>query len=285
MKPIDMKPIDMKPIDMKPIDRKPAVASALTILFGPLLWAGFAFAQSTPLSLSDANVGKLGSNQAGELLLPSGTKPFPAVIVTHGCDGVESHPRGWARRVTSWGYASLVIDSFRPRGVTQECEEQNVVPVTLRARDIAAGAAYLRKLSAIDPARIGVVGLSHGGTGALIAARAGEDGRTSEANLQAAVAYYPWCLRNPEPLATDLLIIIGEADDWTPSKRCVNLVARYRADAPRRPVLKVYPGAVHAFEIRAPDRDDFGHRLKYHPEAAADAIASTRKFLDERLRR
>jgi dienelactone hydrolase len=36
--------------------------------------------------------------------------------VLHGCIGVSSQYRGWAELLAGWGYAALVVDSFRPRG-------------------------------------------------------------------------------------------------------------------------------------------------------------------------
>ena len=92
------------------------------------------------------------------------------------------------------------------------------------------------------------------------------------------------CSRQAAPLATDVLILIGEADDWTPAQRCLDLLQQYEKIDGRRPVVKVYPQATHAFEVRASDRLDFGHPEKFHPAAAADSFASTRQFLDQRLR-
>ena len=86
-------------------------------------------------------------------------------------------------------------------------------------------------------------------------------------------------------VSDSVLILIGDADDWTPAGRCVDFVAKYGAGARHRPQLKLYPGATHAFDGRRPDRVYFGHHLAYDPEASADAAASTRRFFDERLRR
>lgn len=216
------------------------------------------------------------------LTMPRGRGPFPAVMILHGCDGVAWHSRDWARRVGSWGYATLIVDSYTPRGHKVICEDVSVVSFTKRAQDIAVGAEYLRTLPSVNPARIGAVGLSHGGSAALRAAR--EKSGARPAGLQAIVAYYPWCQREAAPLASDVLILIGEADDWTPAQRCLDLLKQYETMEGRRPILKVYPQATHAFEVRAPDRLDFGHPEKFHPTAAADSFALTQQFLDQRLR-
>jgi dienelactone hydrolase len=265
----------------------PKMAQILRALF--LLIAGFGTwmgvdlrAQEEETSPTAGDFQKPKNKWVARLTMPRGRGPFPAVMVLHGCDGVAWHSRDWARRVESWGYATLIVDSYTPRGQKVICEDVSVVPFTKRAQDIAAGADYLRTLPAIDPNRIGAVGLSHGGSGALRAAR--ERSGAKAAGLQAIVAYYPWCQSQAAPLATDVLILIGEADDWTPSQRCLDLLAQYETIEGRRPVVKVYPQATHAFEVSAPDRLDFGHPEKFHPAAAADSFASTRQFLDQRLR-
>jgi len=86
------------------------------------------------------------------LTMPRGRGPFPAVMILHGCDGVAWHSRDWARRVGSWGYATLIVDSYTPRGHKVICEDVSVVSFTKRAQDIAVGAEYLRTLPSVNPA-------------------------------------------------------------------------------------------------------------------------------------
>jgi len=77
--------------------------------------------------------------------------------------------------------------------------------------------------------------------------------------------------------------LIGEADDWTPVDRC----ARWRDTAERNGhsvQMKSYPGALHAFDAAAAPHYYVGHYIGRNPEAAADAVTETRKFLGDRLR-
>ena len=85
------------------------------------------------------------------------------------------------------------------------------------------------------------------------------------------------------PLANDLLILIGDADDWASAARCVAYVDKYGKDAAHRPSLKVYPGARHSFDAKRPDRVYFGHRLAYDAKATADAVERARAFLGAHL--
>jgi dienelactone hydrolase len=127
-----------------------------------------------------------------------------------------------------------------------------------------------------------VIGFSHGGW-AVLKAVLGDTVRQAGAKpFAAAVAFYPGCDPPHSPLQTDTLILIGEADDWTPVDRC----ARWRDAVERNGHsvhMKTYPGALHAFDTPAPPHHYVGHYIGRNPEAAADAMAETRKFLDARL--
>jgi dienelactone hydrolase len=53
----------------------------------------------------------------GTLYRPDGNGFSPAVIVLHGCGGVDYHHRKWAEQLVEWGYVALIVDYFSPRGV------------------------------------------------------------------------------------------------------------------------------------------------------------------------
>jgi dienelactone hydrolase len=206
-----------------------------------------------------------GTSATYELLKPQGAGPFAAVVVMHSCDGVNENTRRWADRLVGWGYAALIVDSFRPRGLSGVCGNPGSFPAPVRANDAIAAKNYLMSLPNIAKGRIGLIGFSHG-AGAALAAATRED-----AAFRAVVAFYPWCTnRQPD----NALILIGDADDWTPSSRCRGA-----------PNLKVYPGATHAFDSQRPDRLYHGHHLSYDAAAATDAIDRTRRFLSSHLDR
>ena len=82
---------------------------------------------------------------------------------------------------------------------------------------------------------------------------------------------------------SDTLILMGDADDWTPATRCTTYVTAQR-DQPHALEIKVYPGAYHAFDAPGAPRAFFGHMLGYHAFAAEDSYDMTRAFLDARLK-
>ncbi len=243
-------------------------------------------AQRAPPVINDETIGILRQHQAGSIILPQGTPPFPAVVVLHGCNGVSQNTRAWARRLASWGYAALIIDSFSARGLTQVCDGSRALPGPERAKDAFAAAAYLRSRSDIDASRLAVLGYSHGGWTALNASTEKNIEQAGVLPFRAVVALYPFCpIQVAPPLASDVQILIGDADDWAKASNCKTFVDKYAEYAPHRPSLVIYPGARHSFDAKRPERVYFGHELAYDPKAAADAIERTRKFFDEHMHR
>jgi dienelactone hydrolase len=240
--------------------------------------------QATPVpSTIDAGmVGPPFSNARAELFLPAGSGPYPAMVVLHGCSGVVPHDRVWAQQLVAWGYIAVLVDSFRPRGIDNVCNHGMIVPPLVQAQDAFAAAEYLRGLPNVQAERIGVIGFSHGGWAVLKAVLEYAVHADHAHPFAAAVAFYPGCDSPDSALVTDTLILIGDADDWTPVGRC----ARWRdtvASAGHEVRMTVYPGAFHAFDALTPPRAYAGHTIGRNPEAAAAAVAETRSFLAKRL--
>jgi|HubBroStandDraft_1064217.scaffolds.fasta_scaffold22125_3 dienelactone hydrolase len=212
------------------------------------------------------------------LKLPAGKGPFPAVIVLHGCAGLGPSQIIWAERLTEWGYAALIPDSLTPRGVTRVCEPESQPLVTPwdRVGDVGSAVAWLRTRKDIDPARIAVLGLSHGGTTAMLATETIYE----KFRLRAAIDYYGPCVDPAAHGTVPLLVAAGQLDDWgDPARLCQAFAAAMR---PGQVVdVHVYPGAYHAFDnpnITHAVID--GHVLEYNPAAATDSYARVHDFLD-----
>ena len=134
-------------------------------------------------------------------------------------------------------------------------------------------------------ATIGLIGFSHGAPATSYAVRADNAAKASMLPFAAAVAYYGGCRNETFRLATDLLILIGEADDWANVKACSRMMARQDTATKARLTLVTYPGAYHDFDIGPrPPRAILGHHIEYNEAAAKDSFARTRTFFDQRLR-
>lgn len=258
-----------------------------TSLFAATFLASVAMAaDGAPLTYDAGKIGKPNSGAPAELWRPAGSGPFPAMIVLHGCAGIIDNHRGWAGRLVEWGYAALLIDSFRPRNVNSTCYGGGTPTPAQRAQDAFSAAIYLRTLPDILADRIGVIGFSHGGSTVLEAALVrnvptDRGGRP----FAAGVAFYPGC--DPDPPystpATDILILIGKNDDFTPAPNCVKLVAG-KAAMPHAPQIKVYPDAVHVFDGPGVPRLVGDHMMGGNREAALNSYAMTQAFLATHLK-
>jgi dienelactone hydrolase len=243
---------------------------------------------------------------------PEGAGPFPAVVILHDCSGLGLNSSGgpgrWANELVTHGYVVLLPDSFSTRGFpggvcTDPSPARANVGPRQRARDAYAALAYVRTLAFVDGARVGLMGGSHGGA-TVLAAMLGT-GRADEKapGFAAAVALYPACATAAGRLIADssgayrslapLLILVGEADDWTPAEPCRRLAER--AQQAGYPVaIKVYPGAYHAFDSSNPPRyvatrinanspTGRGATTGGNPEAWADSIREVLAFLGRNL--
>jgi dienelactone hydrolase len=206
-----------------------------------------------------------------------GPEQYPAVVVLHGCDGLSSHIARIADRLGSWGYVALAVDSLGARGFASRCASVSLD----QAFDAYAALRYLAQQDFVDPTRIAILGQSMGGYSTLYAVDRDMLAQYFAERFRAAVAYYPACSVVPLPTFTaPVLILIGEADDWTPADRCREMVAHARPDS--TPItLHVYPDAHHAFDIDVlkPGRSVLGHWVEYNELAAKDAEEKTRAFL------
>jgi dienelactone hydrolase len=228
----------------------------------------------------------------------------------HGCGGaygkdgrLNARHQMWGEYLAAQGFVALMVDSFRARGVTQLCTTKNserTLKEADRMGDAYAALAYLRQLPGVDGGRIAVLGWSHGAGVTLnaISQRPSLAG-APVAGFQAAVAFYPGCTaRNQHaerfhPYAP-VLLLIGEADDWTPAAPCKALTASVAARGEPMQIV-TYPDTFHDFDNPAlkarhlrqdvPNgvRPGAGVTTAPNPQASADAKQRVTAFLTQHL--
>ena len=221
-----------------------------------------------------------------------GEGPFPAVIVLHGCGGVDGHHTGWAETLVSWGYVAMVVDSFGARGFQSVCTSVSAVTPRTRGYDIAGASEYLQSQPYVLKGELGLIGFSHGGWTIMKAVQS--NNKLENQGVKAAIAYYPYC--DPvDDVDVDLplLVLIGAEDDWTPADRCRRLQASPALRNASQVEMIFYPGAYHAFDRPIPVQDMLGQgeggttatrRIGYNPSAARDAVRQTEDFLKKHLK-
>ncbi|MCA3367332.1 MAG: prolyl oligopeptidase family serine peptidase [Roseomonas sp.] len=188
---------------------------------------------------------------------PIGRGPHAALVLVHGCAGMNTRTgqpfardADWARRLSQLGYLVLQVDSLTPRNEGSLCGKGNDRRVRMsveRARDAYAGLLFLQARADVRADRIALMGWSNGGGTVLWTLS--RDNRARPAGLRhdfsAGIAFYPGCRTLSErreawqPVAP-VLLLVGEADDWTPAPPCATLAAR---TGPRLEA-RIYPGAI-----------------------------------------
>jgi dienelactone hydrolase len=235
-------------------------------LLALLLWCASAAAQQR------VDVPSLDASNGTALSLPGhwfaahATARAPAWVLLHGCGGpydadgrVSRRMRDYAKLLNEHGMHALVLDSLTPRGEKELCTQrtgQRRVTQTQRRRDALGALRWLAARGDVDAARLGLIGWSNGGSTVLASTNTSHP-EVAAASVRAsrAVAFYPGCAeeqrRGYRPLAP-LLLLLGEADDWTPVAPCRALAAAHSGPPPVE--VHVYPGAYHGFDGRAPVR-------------------------------
>jgi dienelactone hydrolase len=225
--------------------------------------------------------------------------PRPAVIALHGCGGLRAAQGGglaeryreYARLFHAAGWHVALPDSFGGRSLCAVSNDERDVKIDDRRADVLATLAWLQSRSDVDPARIAIVGWSHGATTALSATNAM---RTVSAKGVAGVAaFYPSCsslVKWPFAVSSPVLMQVGEKDDWTPAAHCQQLhdvVTKSGATLPFRVV--VHADSHHGFDGTRPVRfrpdvaNGKGAHSGGNPTARAASMAELMNFLRQVL--
>lgn len=221
----------------------------------------------------------------GILTKPADQGPFPAIVMLHGSSsfkGQEKYLDIWAQRVAAWGYVSLLVDSFGPRGKSDISNNLLDVSPGERAQDAYDAKSYLNGLPFVKQNQIAIMGWSHGGWSIF---RTADDLLHIENRgelFKAAIAFYPFCDFPLGSLNTPILILIGELDDWCPAQLCQSKMPSDKSK--HEIILKVYSEAYHCFDWEGIDTTKLGHRILYNATATDDAIKQVEGFLDKYLK-
>ena len=268
---------------------------------------GLAPARADDLLQIQSNAG--GLTLKAWLARPERTGPSPAIVMLHGCSGLggSNGPsrlyRDWRDFLIAKGYLVLMVDSAGSRGLGQTCTDRDEGRRMFRERvaDAYAALDFLVRRPDVEPTKIALMGWSQGGGVVL---RSIAKGAMPPAHaFAAAIAFYPGaCSERLEAIPfTDiargewttsvaLLVLQGEADNWTAAKPCETLLEG--AAARGAPVtLQLYPGAYHSFDlsdspIHAVERYRHGTFVPIegaNEPARQDALQRVGKFLADHL--
>ena len=235
---------------------------------------------------------------------PDGSGPFAAVVLMHGCHGVSPSVRDWGRWFRERGYVALIVDSWAARGIKDGCVPGPDLPSTERFADAVGALRWLQSRPYVDPRRVGAMGWSNGGVYAMSVINGPSLERAKRRGVEmpapgfaAGVAMYPggcYSLVN-EQVVRPLLLLIGDADDWTLPQECARMVEAMRARGADATIV-LYAGAVHYFDVEGQARVVLpevenrnkpggccGASVGFDPGANADAHRRVEQFFARHL--
>eukprot|EP01037_Dinobryon_pediforme_P008901 gene8901-8990_t len=208
--------------------------------------AGGARAENVSIPLPDGTV------LQAELFMPAGKPVEPAIVALHGCGGpFPARDRQWRELLVGQGHIMLFPNSFSSRGLKSQCRvkvsERTVTSFVVRRSDAIESAKWLAARPGTPAGGVALLGWSDGASTVMAAANQAPD--LPGGLIRGMIAFYPGCYvatRNGGwTPAAPMLLLMGEADDWTPVKPCRLVAARFPESVMR---LVTFPGAYHDFD-------------------------------------
>lgn len=239
---------------------------------------------------SDVDLKEFSATLRGYLYKPDGEGPFPAVILLHGCSGLEGGVGPGLQNLASYlnrnGFAALILDSFSTREKPGEtvCTSPHELAAAryYRVYDAYSALYLLKKQPFVDGNNVFLVGQSNGGSVALIVA-----GDTTQYNFphdlhfQAIVAYYPWCEVLPSRLVSPVLVFGAGRDDWVKPEECED-----RKDSVNGESMEVviYPDVYHSFDLPISIQNYVGHVVGGNQSATDDSHRRMVEFFRKHMK-
>ena len=219
------------------------------------------FESANPFSLSDiiTDLDRQEKQQVfGQLTIPIDSlnpdRNYPLIIGVAGSMGWRKHHLDYLKMYQEEGYATFQLNSFKSRGITSTVGSQDEVTIAAVILDAYKALEQLSKHPKINRDKVALTGWSLGGGVTLFAGWMPlKEAITDQLSFAAHLAFYPPCFINPENLSftkAPIHILIGEADNWTPAKPCVNLVEKLSDKT--NISITTYPNAHHGFDSEEP---------------------------------
>jgi carboxymethylenebutenolidase len=216
--------------------------------------------------------------------VPSGSGPFPAVVIAHPASGVGEFTQSIADRLATEGFAAVAPDLFH-RVTEAMLADGSARTAFLNdahiVADINATVDFLRNHPAIDGEKLGVTGFCMGGRITWLAA-------ATNPHFKAAVPFYGGNLmvargdatQSPFELTNGIncpMLFHFGGIDGNPSPEDMQTLDAELARLGKEHQFHTYPGADHAFM-------DFSQPTRFHQQAAEAAWPRTVAFFAGHLK-
>ena len=230
-----------------------------------------------------------GDRIEGHLAKPVGDGPFPAVVVLPDCIGLTPFMRETlTAKLASWGYVALLVDSWTSRNAQAGCLLNGQEPAGVdRVADAFGALFHLAGLPFVQRDRVGLLGFATGGV--FVETLAEPETQSSVVNggnlsFKGGVVFYATCAGVVQKPVFPLLLLVGR-DDRRTGVPCEE-VSRASSTEASQTEVHVYPGVKHGFAdpYWGANGEILGFPAAYDPNAAEEALARTRAFLDQTVR-
>ena len=248
----------------------------LTIILGLLVLGGCTSTNPNAIVIqSDVAIDKYDATLVGDFRVPTETGRHPTVVLMHGCGGTKKgieSLKAHARYLREHGYATLVLNSFGPRGLERQCNLMQLAHARdYRLYDAFNTLAILREHPQVDPDNIFLVGQSNGGSVAIQAASGGNTPKlnmSADLRFRAIVAYYPWCGVAMYETVSPILVFTAGQDDWIDPQECETKRKMIRGETME---VVMYPDALHSFDLNVHSQSYEGRSIGGHAPSRDDS--------------
>ena len=218
------------------------------------------FQSANPFAMSDV-INDLNNQEKQEvygiLTLPTDSlsnQKYPLIIGVAGSLAWRDHHYEYLDMYRQAGFATFELKSFKSRDVESTVGSQVEVTTAMMILDSYRALEKLSQHPNIDKERVSITGWSLGGAVSLFSGWLPiKNAITKDVSFASHLPIYPPCFVDPENIDfTDapIHILIGEIDNWTPAKPCIEFVKKINEKG--NVGLTIYPGAHHSFDSKSP---------------------------------
>jgi carboxymethylenebutenolidase len=228
-----------------------------------------------------AHAGEIRVGAAGNIRAwvetPTGSGPFPALLVLSGSSGVKDRDLSIARTLAGEGYVAVVPYFLEAYGTTGKARFESFTTYADRiVADLASAVDTVAHRDGVRADRVGAIGYSNGGffttwlaAQRKIAAGVSYYGALTGAGTDRDLKRFETAFEGP---GSPLLLLVGTADNYNRATHHLVGILK-RAGSPFESAF--YEGAHHEFDVLGAAEDK---------AAAEDAWVRTRTFLAKYLK-
>jgi len=260
----------------------------LLFIFGLMVLTGCASTNPNAIAIqSDVAMDKYDATITGDFRTPSPNGRYPTVILMHGCGGTKKgidSLNAHAEVLRENGFATLVLNSFGPRGLKHQCDTIELAHAhDYRLYDAFHALSVLREHPQVDSDNVFLVGQSNGGSVALQAASGGNSPKLSmnpDLRFRAVVAYYPWCGITMHKTVSPILVFAAGQDDWLDPYECETKQRMVKGETME---VIMYEDALHAFDLNVRNQTYEGRSIAGNASVRDDSRQRMIQFFNENI--